>query len=93
MKPTRDKSSRTALSIEVGHRLQRFLDDPDIAGILDDMHDDAIEQMIAAASDEDRRAQAFMIKIIRQFRTALQNKAKAGERALKVNDQQTRPTL
>jgi len=93
MKPTRDKASRTALSIDEGRRLQRFLDDPAISGILDDMHEDAIEQMVAAASDDDRRAQAFMIRIIRQFRTALEGKAKAGERALKVADQHTRPTL
>jgi hypothetical protein len=89
MKPTRDKSSRLALTIEDGRRLQRFLDDSLIRAILDDMHDDAVEQMIAAASDEDRRCQAYMIKIIRQFRATLADKAKAGERAVKVVDQQT----
>jgi len=89
MKPTRDKSSRLALTIEDGRRLQRFLDDSLIKAILDDMHDDAVEQMIAAASDEDRRSQAYMIKIIRQFRATLADKAKAGERAVKVVDQQT----
>lgn len=90
MKPTRDKSSRLALTIEDGRRLQRFLDDSLIKTVLDDMHDDAIEAMINAASDEDRRTQAFLIKIIRQFRATLADKAKAGERAVKVIDQQTR---
>lgn len=89
MKPTRDKSSRLALTIEEGRRLQRFLDDSLIKTVLDDMHQDAIEAMIEAASDEDRRNQAYMLRVIRQFRATIADKAKAGERAVKVVDQQT----
>ena len=92
MKPTRDKSSRLALTIEEGRRLQRFLDDSLIRNVLDEMHQDAIEAMIEAASDEDRRNQAYMLRVIRQFRATIADKAKAGERAVKVVDQQTQRT-
>jgi len=81
MKPRRDKTQRLMLAADEGHKLSRFINDPLILRIFEDLEDNAIEAMIEAGSPADREREALRIKVIRSVLSDLQNVAKQGERA------------
>lgn len=81
MKPHTSKQQRQFSAIEIGQRLSVLLNDPAIQATFDDLETQAIEAMISAKSAQDRETEALRIQVIRNFKTALEHKAKSGERA------------
>lgn len=82
MKPRKDKTARLQNTAEVGHRLARFVDDPLIAEVVEDMEESAIEAMITATSVADREREALRIQVIRAFWAEIKSKASQAPRAV-----------
>lgn len=83
-----DKESRLIEKREIGERLKRFVDDPIISRWFEAAEHRLIEEMIAAAPEDDevRRGRALQLKALKELWTFIERAAREGSHAAEQID-------